>query len=71
MLEEHNKNVQALFARIDDCGFRVRMEKCSFAKPEINFLGHVVSRDDHRPDPGKIQAIVEMPTPKDTKQLKS
>ena len=49
MLVEHN-NVQALFARID-CGFHVRMEKCSFAKPEINFFGHVVSRDDRRPDP--------------------
>ena len=69
--EEHNNNVQALFARIADCGFRVRMEKCSFTKPEIKFLGHVVSRDGRRPDPEKIQEIVEMPVPKDPKQLKS
>ena len=70
-LEEHNNNVQALFKRIADCGFRVRMEKCSFAKPEIKFLGHVVSRDGRRPDPEKIEAIAEMPVPKDPKQLKS
>ena len=70
MLEEHNNNVQALFKRIADCGFRLRMEKCSFAKPEITFLGHVVSGDSRRPDPEKIEAIVEMPAPKDPKQLK-
>ena len=70
-LEEHNNNVQALFARIADCGFRIRMEKCPFAKPEINFLGHVVLREGRRPDPGKIEAIVEMPVPKDPKQMKS
>ena len=47
------------------------MEKCSFAKPEIKFLGCVVSRADRRPDPEKIKAIAEMPAPKDPKQLKS
>ena len=31
----------------------------------------LVSRDGHRPYPKKIQAIVEMPAPKDPKQLKS
>ena len=70
-LEEHSNNVQALFKRIADCGFRVRMEKCSFAKPEIKFLGHVVSRDGRPPDLEKIEAIAEMPAPKDPKQLKS
>ena len=70
-LDEHNRNVKALFKKIAESGFRVRMEKCSFAKEEIKFLGHIVSRDGRRPDPEKIQAIVEMPEPKDAKQLKS
>ena len=70
-LEEHNRNVHALFMRIAECGFRVRMEKCSFAKKEIKFLGNLISKDGRRPDPKKIHAIVEMPPPKDKKQLKS
>ena len=70
-LVEHNNNVQALFAGIADCGFRIRMEKRSFSKPEINFMGHVVSRNSRRPDPEKIQAIVEMPAPRDPKRPKS
>ena len=69
-LEEYNRNVHALFKRIAECGFRVRMEKCSFAKKEIKFLGNLISRDGRRPDSEKIHAIVEMPPPKDRKQLK-
>ena len=38
-LGKHNNNVQALFERIADCGFRVRMEKCP-SQIEINFLWH-------------------------------
>ena len=47
------------------------MEKCSFAKKEIKFLGNLISKEGRRPDPEKIHAIVEMPPPKDKKQLKS
>ena len=70
-LEEHNQNVHALFKRIAECGFRVRMEKCSFVKKEIKFLGNLISKDGRRPDPGKIHTIVEKLPPKDKKLLKS
>ena len=70
-LEEHNMNVLELFKRISDFGFRVKMDKCSFAKKEIKFLGHIISKEGRKPDPEKITAIVEMPPPKDRKQLKS
>ena len=70
-LEEHNMNVFELFKRISDFGFRVKMDKCSFAKKEIKFLGHIISKEGRKPDPEKITAIVEMPPPKDRKQLKS
>ena len=58
------------FSKGSQFGFRVRMEKGSFAK-KIMFLGNLISKDGRRPDPEKIHAIVEMPPPKDMKQLKS
>ncbi|MFG1588215.1 reverse transcriptase family protein [Staphylococcus aureus] len=70
-LEEHNENVRALFRRISDYGFRVRKDKCSFAKNEIRFLGHIINREGRKPDPSKVEVIVNMPVPKDRKQLKS
>ena len=53
-----------LFKRITECGIRIRMEKCSFAKKEIKFLGNLISKDGRRPDPEKIHAIVEMRHPR-------
>ena len=50
----------------------MRIEKCSFAKPESKFLGRFLFQEmavDQTPK--KIQAIVDMPAPKDPKQLKS
>jgi len=34
-------------------------------------LGHVITEDGVKPDPKKIQCIVDYPTPKNVKELKS
>ncbi|VDL71646.1 unnamed protein product [Nippostrongylus brasiliensis] len=70
-LEEHRKNLFALFERIAEYGFRVKLEKCSFAKPEIHFLGFIIDRDGRRPNPEKIAAIINMPTPENVTQLRA
>ncbi len=37
----------------------------------ITFLGHVVSKEGTRPDPGKIEAILHFPTPKIVASVRS
>ena len=44
-LEDHNRNVHALFKSFAECGFCIGMEKCLFAK--IKFLGNLISKDGH------------------------
>ncbi|EPB65739.1 reverse transcriptase [Ancylostoma ceylanicum] len=69
--EEHKRNLFALFERIAEYGFRVRLEKCSFAKPEIKFLGFIVDREGRRPNPEKVAAISKMPAPQNVSQLRA
>ena len=69
--EEHDRNLLALFERINDYGFRVRLDKCSFNKPEIKFLGYIVDSKGRRPDPAKIDALISMDIPKNLAQLRS
>ena len=45
------------------------MEKCVFRQPEISYLGEVVTQDGVKPDPEKIQAITDMPTPTNATEL--
>ncbi|CAD6198484.1 unnamed protein product [Caenorhabditis auriculariae] len=69
--DEHRRNLEALFDRIHNYGFRVRLPKCNFLMPEIRYLGHIIDKDGRRPDPEKVRAITKMPQPKDVQQLRS
>ncbi|VDL66057.1 unnamed protein product [Nippostrongylus brasiliensis] len=70
-IEEHVANLEALFKRISDYGFRVRIEKCNFLMPQLRYLGTIITAAGRRPDPSKIEAIRKMPHPKDIRQLRS
>ncbi|KIH66176.1 reverse transcriptase [Ancylostoma duodenale] len=70
-VDEHRQNLEAVFKRISDYGFRVRIDKCNFLMQEIRYLGDIIDKDGRRPDPSKVKAITEMPPPKDLAQLRS
>ena len=70
-LEEHNRNLEALFNRILCYGFRIRIEKCNLMMSEITYLGQVISATGRRPDPKKIDSIIQMPAPKDISQVRT
>jgi hypothetical protein len=49
----------------------VKFSKCSFAQRQIEYLGHVISKQGVAIDPRKIAAIEEWPTPTTVKELRS
>ncbi|PIO55133.1 hypothetical protein TELCIR_23484, partial [Teladorsagia circumcincta] len=70
-IDEHNTRLDAVFQRIQDYGFRVRLEKCSFLQTQIKYLGFVINAQGRCPDPDKVKAIRKMPTPRDVSQLRA
>ena len=57
--------LQKLLQRCDEHGIRLNKQKCQFDVQEITFLGHVVTADGLKPDPSKIEAVLEMDNPVD------
>lgn len=47
------------------------MDKCSFAKPEIRYLGFIIDKNGRRPNPQKIEAIKNMVEPTNVTQLRA
>ena len=49
----------------------VKVKKYEFAKKELKFLGHVISREGIRTDPEKIEKMVNIGPLKNLKELRS
>lgn len=44
-LEEHDKRARRLFNRLRDAHLKLQPDKCEFLKPEVAYLGHIISED--------------------------
>ena len=64
--------LQAALNRISQSGLKLNRDKCSFKQSQLSFMGHVIGRDGTKPDPEKIQAILDFKPPNnvtETRQL--
>ena len=60
-----------VFEKLRKAGLKLKPSKCNFFKEEIEFLGHVVSKEDIATNPSKVQAIQDWPIPKTVHDIKS
>lgn len=55
---------------ISDSGLKLNKAKCHFGKSEIQYFGHVISAGDMKPDPNKVKAVTQMPSPTNVEELR-
>jgi hypothetical protein len=70
-LKEHNTKLRAVFQKLREFNLKIEPDKCEFLKEELNYLGHIVTPEGVIPDGNKIKAVVEFPTPKTQKDIRS
>lgn len=68
-LEDHVTHVSQVLNRIAEFGIKMSLDKSKFAMEEIEFLGRLLTRDGIRPDPKKIEKIVNYPKPTTVREL--
>jgi hypothetical protein len=68
---EHLQHLDAVFFKLKEVNMKLNPSKCCFAARSITFLGHVVSHQGTKPDPGKIDAVVHFPIPKTVTDVRS
>jgi len=69
--EEHARHLQLVLEALEKNELYVGLSKCAFGLNEVNFLGHVVGADGVKPDPAKVVAVREWPTPKSVREVRS
>ena len=60
---EHLKQLRSVFEKLDEAGLRLKPGKCEFFRPQLEYLGHVVSKEGIETNPKKMAAIVNWPRP--------
>ena len=61
--EEHLRRLKAVFNKLRAAGLKLKPSKCDLFKQQINYLGHVVSKEGVSTDPEKIKPVTEWPQP--------
>ena len=69
--EEHLKHIRMVFDKLKEANLAIKLKKCKFCVPNIEFLGHVVGRDGLKPDPNKIKKMKELKAPTDLTSLRA
>ena len=62
-LVNHDQNVIRLLERAKQVNLKLNKNKVKLRQAEVNFMGHVISKDGLKPDPEKVSAIKNMPKP--------
>ncbi|GFS23840.1 Pol polyprotein [Elysia marginata] len=61
--EEHISRLQKVFDRLREVNLKLNPDKCFLGRPSVSFLGHILTRDGLKTDPGKTTAIRNFPQP--------
>ncbi|GMI95522.1 hypothetical protein HRI_003221500 [Hibiscus trionum] len=70
-LEEHVEHLREVLKVLRENQLYIKKEKCSFANPEVMFLGHKIRDGQHMMEDGKVCAIQEWEPPTKVHELRS
>ena len=69
--EEHWANLERLFSRLQEYGFRIRKEKCEFFQEAVEYLGYRIDKEGKNPSSSAIEAIEKLPVPQNLQEVKA
>ena len=65
--EEHDMRLAKCLERTRNQGIKLNLPKCKFQQKEVVYVGHLISSEGIKPNPARIQDILDMPNPTDVK----
>ncbi|XP_058982088.1 uncharacterized protein LOC131803998 [Musca domestica] len=66
----HIEMLKTVGDRLTNAGLTINMDKSKFCYKELRYLGYIVGAGKLKPDPGKIEAIMNIKSPKNQKDVR-
>ena len=70
-MEKHKEHLRSILETLRTHKLYAKFSKCEFWLEEVQFLGHVISKDGISVDPAKIEAIMKWKTPNNASEIRS
>ncbi|KZR96054.1 Uncharacterized protein APZ42_009833, partial [Daphnia magna] len=70
-IEEHFTNFKTVFSLLENAHLKMKLSKCEFLAQSVSYLGHVITTEGIKPDPAKIDTLVNYKRPGKVKELQS
>ena len=70
-VEDHMARLREVFECLREAGFKMRVAKCDFMKPQIKYLGRVVSAEGVKPDPKAVAKLRDWDIPRNKTEMQS
>ncbi|GFX24860.1 retrovirus-related Pol polyprotein from transposon 297 [Trichonephila clavipes] len=66
---QHVKHLKEVFRLLHEAGLTLNKDKCKFGCEELKYLGLKINKEGNKIDEKKVQAIVEMKPPHNSKEV--
>jgi hypothetical protein len=66
----HNERLREDFDRMRKYNLKLQPDKCEFLRKKVCYLAHVIEQTGVRPDKKRIEAVINYPEPRTTRELK-
>jgi transposase InsO family protein len=69
--DQHMKDLRKVFEALRSANLTLKASKCQFCREEMQYLGHIITKNGIKPDPALVKAVLEFPQPKKVKDVQS
>ena len=69
--EEHLRHLHHVLKKLEREKLIINLQKCTFMKEELIYLGFLISKEELKMDQEKVKAILEWPSPKSIFEVRS
>ncbi|UYV82346.1 K02A2.6-like, partial [Cordylochernes scorpioides] len=68
-IRDHNIKLEKLLMRARERNLKFNKDKIRLCSNHVNYMGHILSDEGLRPDPGKVEAIKAMSRPQNVREI--
>jgi hypothetical protein len=69
-VRDHDRNISALLERCQERGVKLNKGKLRLRESKVTYMGYVLTGNGLKPDPNKVEAILQMTRPQDVEGVR-